>query len=381
MVDLKQLEIELAKNKVYDAWQYIESLQETLSYMCISYDLLEETYNHRRSALNTMTHDILKDAIETGKGTLTTEKLNCTDLDIAGYKINDILFMRKNVIEFFHYGRISMDVLFQIINAALLADEAYSIEDKGLLNKVIAKLKTKTEFEDLINLLETNKNDSRFTYLMAFDNHIKHIKTILITIKNSIIIGDDNSFELNDFSYGDNNFSTENALDKIQELHDYILDTIDSILNELLKNISHGFSTSKRVYDVCFKQVFNKKGEQTTINHLSFFIIVPNDITDLPNIIKVHPLIIKPNMEVFDCDFKFDKIFIKKNSENEEDIVGVATLNKELSVNEFYGTYEIKPCTYIDYGLYLATFNEVYNEKTVKMNYCAMTGEMLFLEE
>ncbi len=45
--------------------------------------------------------------------------------------------------EFFHYGRVSMDVLFQLINAALLGDEAFDVEDKGLLGKLLKKLNQK----------------------------------------------------------------------------------------------------------------------------------------------------------------------------------------------------------------------------------------------
>lgn len=82
-----------------------------------------------------------------------------------------------------------MDVLFQLINAALLGDEAFDVEDKGLLGKLLKKLNQKPEFATLLQLMDANKNDIRFQYLMAFDNYIKHIKTILISVKNSIFIG------------------------------------------------------------------------------------------------------------------------------------------------------------------------------------------------
>ena len=34
----------LAQNKVYDAWQYVQSLAETLGYMNMSAELLERVY-------------------------------------------------------------------------------------------------------------------------------------------------------------------------------------------------------------------------------------------------------------------------------------------------------------------------------------------------
>ena len=106
-----------------------------------------------------------------------------TNLDVGGYELDDIIFLRKTAMEFFHYGRVSMDVLFQIINAALLGDEAFDVEDKGLLGKLLKKLNQKPEFSTLLQLMDANKNDTRFQYLMAFDNYIKHIKTILISVK------------------------------------------------------------------------------------------------------------------------------------------------------------------------------------------------------
>ena len=34
----KDMEIDLAQNKVYNAWQYVRSLNETLMYMNVSYE-------------------------------------------------------------------------------------------------------------------------------------------------------------------------------------------------------------------------------------------------------------------------------------------------------------------------------------------------------
>lgn len=116
------------------------------------------------------------------QGRCTSNDLNRTNLVIGGYEIDDAVFMRKTAMEFFHYGRISMDVLFQIVNAALLGDEAYSVEDKGLLRKLLNKLTTKPEFATLLQLMDTNKNDPRYQYLMAFDNYIIDIPINLKTV-------------------------------------------------------------------------------------------------------------------------------------------------------------------------------------------------------
>lgn len=42
IINLKDFEKLLAQQKVYDAWQYVQSLAETLTYMMISCELLEK---------------------------------------------------------------------------------------------------------------------------------------------------------------------------------------------------------------------------------------------------------------------------------------------------------------------------------------------------
>lgn len=378
---INTLEKTLAEHKVYDAWQYVKSLQETLGYMSVSYNMLTKVHNHRVITLAAVEQDIIHQAHETGKGRCTFNDLNRTNLVIGGYEIDDAVFMRKTAMEFFHYGRISMDVLFQIVNAALLGDEAYSVEDKGLLRKLLIKLGTKPEFATLLQLMDTNKNDPRYQYLMAFDNYIKHIKTVLITVKNSILVGNADVFQLNAFSYGNVNYPVVNALDKIKEIHDYVISTVDAILNEILTQVPNCFSNTQRIQEIHYKQVFTEREGKTYTEYISFFIDVPNDLSDLPAEIKVYPLIIKPNDEIYSFDFRFDKIFIRKAGSEETDILGVATLKNGMATNEFYRVYEVKPCRQIDYGLYAANFKTTYDGMRLSMNLCAMDGVMIFIKD
>lgn len=46
--------------------------------------------------------------------------------------------------------------------------------------------------------------------------------------------------------------------------------------------------------------------------NISFFTDFPNNISDWPSEIKVYSLIIKPNNEIYNFDFRFDKIFIRR---------------------------------------------------------------------
>ena len=377
----KNFEKKLAENKVYNAWQYIYSLRETITYMEISFEILKEVYQYRKSILSSIKKEKFNELSSSGKFALTVNDLNKTELDIGGYKLNDIIFLRKTTIEFFHYSRICMDTILQIINAALLGDEAFSNYDTKLLSNLLKKLKSFSEFSKLLEILETSKNDERFQYLMAFDNYIKHIRTVSITVKNSIIIGNIDEFEINSFYYKDKFYDKKNALDIAQDICNYTTSTIDTLLNEISQQVSNCISNDSRIQDIIYKYCFKKQNDKTYLTYVSFFIDVPNGITDLPPEIKVHPLLIKPNDEICDFDFTFNKIFIKKKGANENGIVGVATLKNGLDTNEFYKIYEVKKCDYKDYMLYIATFNEKYKNENIKLNLYAMKGEQIFLNE
>ena len=216
---------------------------------------------------------------------------------------------------------------------------------------------------------------------MAFDNYIKHIKTILISVKNSIFIGNQDIFKINAFSYGGVNYGEVNALDKILELRDYVYATVDVLLQELLQQIPNCIANSQRIQEIHYKQVFTEKDGKTYVNYISFFIDVPNDISNLPTEIKVYPLIVKPNDEIYSFDFKFDKIFIRKSGTEEDNILGVATLKNDVNSNEFYRVYKVNACRQIDYNLYIATFGDTYQSQKLNMNIYAMNGVMLFINE
>ena len=127
-----------------------------------------------------------------------------------------------------------------------------------------------------------------------------------------------------------------------------------------------------------FKETEN--GEM--LDYMSFFIEVEKDISELPGEIKVLPLIVKPNDEIYSFDFRFDKIFIKRKGadENAENIIGYATLKSPINSNEFYRTFTVTTCDHTEYTKYLLTFKDTYSGK-FNMNFYAMEGTMLFYKE
>ena len=214
-VDLKDLQLKLAEYKVYDAWQYVNSLQRYLEYMKLSYELIDVIDKNRKEHLAEL-HDLsFEIAKETGSVSITKRDLD-TSIKIGDHNINDSTFQEKNTIEFFHYARLSTDILFQIVNAALLGDNAIDIEDTHLINNVLRKIANISGYKNIVTLLSDNKNNDYFKYVQAVDNYIKHIKSILITISNNMIFNFDSNFKINKFVYKGILYDEKDALQQVE---------------------------------------------------------------------------------------------------------------------------------------------------------------------
>lgn len=374
LIDLVEFQTELAKFKVYNAWQYVNSLREHLSYMQVSKQLIEKVYSERKNQLILKEQEVFQKVKDIGSVKITQSDLQCTNIKIASLNIDDGMFLKKTTAEFFHYARVSFDILFQIINAALLGDEATSASDKELTRYVNQKLKVNPNFKKLYKLLETNRKDKIFQYLQAFDNYTKHIKTILISVSNSFLLGDNDIFVINEFSNG-KRFAQKDAIAEINLIAEYINNVIDKILIEIKKQLPNHLDVSSRIQDLQFKVVIKENKDSNADQYVSFFIEVQNDLTDLKNEIKVYPMIIKPNGDVYDFEFSFPKIFVKKVGGGEETIIGIAEMKENQQTNEIYRTYIVRSCDFVEYIVYMDKFVENYPQ--VPLNYAAMTGTIV----
>lgn len=378
-LDIKEFQKELAYQKVYDTWQYVDSLKEMLTYMDLSYQLLVNVHKNRVDSLKAQQSKILQEAVETGSASVKESDLRCTDLKIAGLDIDDSIFLRKTIVEFFHYARMSVDIMYQIINAALFGDESFEIMDRQLIRKVNSKLDAISSFANLKTLLDANKVNQTFLYLQAFDNYIKHIKTILVTVKTSFIIGSNDEFLIKDFIYDGISYPLVNALDKVKEVNDYVQQKAVEILTEVKDQLPNCLNNSQRIQNISFKQVMKENAQSKAVEYISFFIDVQNDISELPNEIKVLPLLVKPNDEIYSFDFRIKKIFIRKKGSEEDGIVGYAELKNGLETNEFYRIFNVHPCGIDEYHKYI--FNFVKDYPQVTLNYYAMEGTIIICKD
>lgn len=372
-MNFTSLQKALAQNKVYDAWQYVQSLIETLGYMNMSAELLEKVYAHRLTVLEETEQGLLQTAVETGKASITEETLKETHLDIAGFKLDDSIFLKKTSLEFFHYARLSMDILFQIINASLLGDSAIAVEAKGIIGKLLTVIGREPNFATLKTMLDSVKTANEFSYLQGFDNHVKHIKTILVSVNNSFIFGSQNTFQIAAFSYGGTEYPACDTIAKVREIQAYVTHTVEQILIETEKQVPNCLDTQKRIQNLSFYMQVQEHEATSSIDHISFFIYVNNNLSELPSEINVYPLLIKPNGDIYSFDFRFEEIFVKKRTD--ESIIGVAKLKNDLSSSEVYRAFTVSPCDIGEYIKYLDTFKQKY--QSIHLNFYALEGQIV----
>lgn len=379
-VDFNKLKKVLAENKVFDSWQYVYSLIETINYMNESFELLKRVYNHRVSTLKGVEQEIYNQAFE-NKGTpasLPTKHLERTNLNIAGYEIDDSMFLRKTALEFFHYARLCVDVLSQIVNSSLFGDDAFPVTESNLPAKVSIKLGDTNVFSALKTILFNGISEENIKYLFAFDNYTKHIKTILITVSTSIFIGNVDKFEINSFCYKGVNYPQTDALKKTKDVHDTVMTLIENTLNELFVQVPNCINNNKRFHTLKFKQLFKETDEVNILQYMVYFMEVKTDLSELPSEIKVMPLLINSNNEVCSYVLDLDEIFITTEGNAEQGIIGIARFSGSGNSNELYRPYKIEPCTMHEFHRYVATFAEKYNG--LKFNSNAIEGEAIFIK-
>lgn len=374
-INFKEFQKELAEYKVYDAWQYVNSLQEMLAYMDMSCALVENVYLQRKEIIREKEQEIVHEAIEKGSVDVCKSTLPCTGLNIAGVKIDDRLFLQKTTMEFFHYARMSIDILFQIINAALLGDRAVEVGHEIIIRKVCDIISEKPEFEKLNELVKNNKENENFKYIQAFDNYMKHIKTVLVAIQNSFIIGNKDTFLIGEFVNKGIRYPERDAVPTIRELDHYVKTTVLEILTEVKNQLPNCLDNSHRIHDISFKFVAKKVNDGIYPEYLSFFIEVQENIDELPSEVKIRPLIVKPNGSIAEFDFKFDKIFIKKKGTDEDEVIGCAEIKNGFDTNEFYRVFTVRSCGRDEYIKYVGSFKKKYPRG--KFNTQAMHGEII----
>ena len=380
VIDYNKFELLLAHNKVYDAWPFVMSLRQNRNYMDYSCSILQTVYKHRVDKIKEIEQEIHDTAFQNKRQRIpfTVGHTKETYINVFGDEISYCFFLRKTVYEFFHYARISIDLLAQITNAALFGDEKVSSDEKNLIGELTKKLQKVSEFSAIYSFfvsLKTERNNkaSLYSYLTAFDNHLKHINTIGVEIKNSVFFGADCSFKLNSFIYNNYEFPEVDAVSKIVDIQKFAQDTIDKGLGIIQTLVPKAHGTTQRIHDVSFEVIDNG-----TDRHITFFINVNDKIDELPQIISVCPIKVLTK-GIWTSNIPFNEIFIRRNNPSTNlDIIGVAKANGN-NTDEQYRKFTISPCGLSEYYKYINDYKQNYEK--VSFNPIALTGNWVIVDK
>ena len=342
LFDYNNLKRKMVEQKVFDSWKYVESIREYLQYTEVSYSLLEIIYEHRNNTIHKTHTDMFEKAIRNPGHPvpLMVEDLNRTNLEIAGYEFSDVLLMKKTTLEFFHYSRVCTELVFQLLNAALLGDDAFNRTDSRLKSQVMDKLKDYSVFSNLLCVINSFETDDNIKYLKAIDNYTKHIETVEIDMLNNLLSMSDGVFEICEFYYKGEKYEKSNVLDMALAVLVTVRNYIRAIMESVYDGIEHCVNNRNRVYNVSCKQVFTGTASPN-LKYSFFFIEVDKDISELPNTINVFPVKIHGN-EVICDEISNERIFVSIKGGLEAGVIGCAKKQEgELGV---YKKYVVEPC-------------------------------------
>lgn len=372
----EEFQKKLVEYKVYDAWIYTVNLVKMLSYVEVSYILINRTVEKRsekiKETLNTQFSQVVSEKIVK----VSDNDLNNGYIDILNLNINEAMFLEKLITEFFHYSRVSFDILFQVINAALLSKENIVMDDGNIISFVSKKVTGAVK-----EAIDNNKNNPIYDYIRAYDNYTKHYKTVLTQSKLALGVDFANQVVIDSFVYKQHTYPSKNALQFVKEAYEYVLKTIEDILMEIEKSLKEDLVDKSRIQEIEFEFVTNVSDGEDSIYYLSFFVDVDECVDKLPEEIKVLPVKITSSGKVYTFDFRFKKIFLRKKGSNK--IIGCANLKNGFDTNEIYRIYEVQQCDsddcIEDYVLYQKNFVKEYPKYNI--NWGAMEGKFVIIKD
>jgi hypothetical protein len=352
---------------LYEVLPYVKSLYLKRRYMLLSYALVD---NAEKQLINRM--QSIKDEKEFELETLGHTAWGTKDRDrwnvsIDGLTVDIVDYVGKNVWEFFHYARICLDMIPQILNITAFDQNNRSKPDDVNIKRLIKSLPE--HYAKIRELLKSFQNNECYKYIQSIDDYLKHIDSVGIKIQTKNWMEDFDSFIIGDFVFRRKNYSKREIQQLLQETKGFVLNAIDQFFDELL-DASKESDFENRITDVAYECLM--KGRIT--EYMVFFVDIesPETLKSFKDRgIYIHPLIVGNDYHIYDdSTFAFDTIFIRQKQT--QNILGVAHLDAD-SVQSFYKHYYVEPASEDDYSDFITKFKENYKRIRVK-NILAFQG-------
>lgn len=305
----------LAEHYVFDAWQFLLNTQRNIftAEYCLqivknSIDEIIAEHHSFQKQLNSNIDNIIRQ----GKGSvaLKVDDMPKDMTQILGIDVSLYFIIEKYIKDFFQCIRNSFDIMGQLINSTLLANEGLDV-DRVDFSTIYKKLKNyKSIFPKTFNSVQAINDNITFKYLSAFNNRIKHTYDVKNVISLSVF-SDEKKIFINEFQKYGNTYTKEEIVRKIDEIFAFTQKALKSILDSLYDEIKLNKFNNDRIHDLFY---YCQHFKDNSNNLTAIYIKVENEITELPNKIRILLLKKRDEIEAYNCDY--NDILVRDKNDN-----------------------------------------------------------------
>lgn len=309
------LENDLAKYKVYDAWQFVLNTQKNLLTANYCSSIINNSIQIMNTEHKNWQNDIFENLFDgsskTNTFSLTAENLPGYEVEILGEKVSYPFLIDKLTKDFFQYVRNSFDSMAQILNSALLANRGKSRTsvDFPCMLRTFNQQMYSQSFPDALAWLNTVDSSFLFKYIDDFNNRTKHTFDVNLKLEMSLFDGNSNT-DIDKFYKKDRQQQDTDILTIINDVYVFANQCFEDLLKVITNNIPIKLYATDRFHHLsCYQQ----KLQDTSNSNLSVIFIKEDDVSSLPNEIRVL-LLSKVEDDFRSKNSHFKNIFIRNSS-------------------------------------------------------------------
>lgn len=356
--------------ELFEIIPYVKSMFLKRKYMLLSYESLLHAEHKLVEKMQTIKLEKEHELSTTGQTAWGVKDRARWNINIEGFDVDIMDYVSKGVWDFFHYARVCLDMIIQILNVTAFEPGNRKSGDLILIKDLYKQLPT--GYESLKALLKDFEQDENYKYIQAADNYIKHIDTLKVSMKTKNMLSDFDAFIINDFIYGKKKYEGQVVSKITSDCKNFVINAINRFFDVFLNADTVAIKRRNIITDIKYESL--TKGNIT--EYISFFIDVKPDSTDLKEIfggdvIYVRPISVDKEYNIYeDKTFCFDKIFIRVSSTDR--IIGIAKIDT-VDETPYYKKYNVVACSNEEYSNYKTRFKDNYTRVRIS-NMLAFSG-------
>lgn len=324
--DLKPLRNKMVTFRVYDGWQFVQSVINSIDIARYCIDIIEKIIKQNEDCYNEWFEKSTLELDENNEkmdASIDSDILPVYSIKVADVDIDSRFLLQKLTKDFFQYIRNTFDYMAQIVNTCCLRERGKETEkvDFAKMNKLFAQQPYSQEFPDIHAWFEKVNSSQEYVYLNAFCNRIKHNSNI--NIKFSVpFFGGESKVTVNPFYKDNTNHPSRDIKTYLEFIWKYVFKELCTFLALIEAEIEKKPVSNNRFHQLLGYQQINKDSSENSFAYV--YVEAPeNDIKKMPDEIRilfVHQEHTDSQVDAYNC--RFNNIYIA-NPQNIHDIIGV----------------------------------------------------------